>query len=174
MIPPEAKRGTRRPSHTHAAVVEWLPIIVWTTGRDGRVDHLNAMAREYTGLFDPADFERAVHPDDLPLLRERCGAVVLRGDPQEVRCRLRRAADSTWRWHSVRAVPVRDADGSVACTLGAAIDDQERHALVQANQALLASEQRAWRAAEDAARMKDDFLAALGHELRTPLNAIAG
>ncbi len=65
-------------------------------------------------------------------------------------------------------------NGSAAGTIGTAIDDHERHTLVQAHQELLASEQRSRRIAEDAGRMKEEFLSTLGHELRTPLNAIVG
>jgi signal transduction histidine kinase len=48
-----------------------------------------------------------------------------------------------------------------------------RHA-ADAREALLASEQHARIAAEEANTAKSSFLAAMSHELRTPLNAIAG
>ena len=174
MIPPHANGTNPRLDTAQAGVVDALPIVLWTIGPDGRVGHLNTAARDYTGLDDASEFERAVHPDDLTALRERWMSTLLRAEPHEGHSRLRRASDGSWRWHIVRVQPIRQTDDTVAYALGTAVDDHERHTLVQANQALMASEQRAWRAAEDAARMKDEFLAALGHELRTPLNAIAG
>jgi signal transduction histidine kinase/CheY-like chemotaxis protein len=51
---------------------------------------------------------------------------------------------------------------------------QARLSLLEKRQRLLASERDARRAAEDASRLKDEFLCAVSHELRTPLTAING
>jgi signal transduction histidine kinase/CheY-like chemotaxis protein len=110
----------------------------------------------------------------VEVLRDRWATALHRRERYEARCRLRRSQDGAWRWHSVRAVPILDPTGEPIRWLGAFVDDHELRMLVEQNQALLASEQRARQTAEDAGRMKDEFLATLSHELRTPLNAIVG
>jgi signal transduction histidine kinase/CheY-like chemotaxis protein len=99
-----------------------------------------------------------VHPDDRQRADEEWEQAVAKGLVYASEIRVFHGQSSSYRWTSVRAVPLEAADGSVRGWVGMHSDITEQR---EGEEAL-----------RDADRRKDEFLAMLGHELRNPLAAI--
>ncbi len=125
----ELQKSARR----HQVLLEAIPQMVWMATADGTVEYANRLWFEYTGLqLDQAErlgWDLLLHPED----RERTYAAWRQADGPdsifEIEHRLRRASDGTYRWHLVRAAPLRNpATGEIISWFGTCteIEDQKR------------------------------------------------
>jgi PAS domain S-box-containing protein len=116
------------------------------------------------GTFDGsfASYEREIHADDRARVFESVQHALADGRPHDVEYRIV-APDGTVRWVEGKG-RVEYSGGHPVRMTGVCMIVTRRK---EAELARLA-------AAEEAGRVKDQFLATLSHELRTPLNAVVG
>lgn len=127
-----------------------------------------------SGLANMTGWTNRIHPDDLSATMEAFDAARQRNVRFEHEHRIVRASDGVERWFAPTGLFHPDESGRRTRFIGVMRDVTDRRQVDAERNDLLARESSARRAAEEAARLKDQFLATLSHELRTPMSAVLG
>ncbi|WBO24604.1 PAS domain S-box protein [Sphingomonas abietis] len=106
-----------------------LPNHIWTAPPDGQLDWFNDEALAYSGAQQDDlrghGWATLVHPDDAELATGQWATALASGNGYETEFRIRRE-DGAYRWHLVRALPIRDDDGNILRWVGTNTDIHER------------------------------------------------
>jgi PAS domain S-box-containing protein len=141
--------------HELQQTIDMIPGIVTCYSPDGERDFVNKPWRDYAGLtlsdIQGEGWRRVIHPDDAEESVRKWRISLATGEPFDFEHRLRRA-DGEWRWHMIRRVALRGANGEVLrwYGIGFDIEDQKRaEAALRDSEAQLAEAQRELQATID-------------------------
>ncbi len=157
-----AQEAVIRQTEAFQMLADHMSQHAWTLSPEGKFLWFNRRWYQYTGLAQAT--EHAVqwrmasgHPAHHERVESGLRHAVDTGTAWEDIFPLR-AADGSYQWFLVRALPIRDGDGKVRHWFGTNTDIDQRLHLEQE--------------LKEGNRRKDEFIATLAHELRNPLAPI--
>jgi PAS domain S-box-containing protein len=157
------------------AMRDTVPVMVWMTNQAAELVYVNQNWLDFSGLSLPEElsggYVARVEPLDLPSFRQAVQEAHAARQPFEITYR-RRRHDGIYRWITDRGFPVLDSTGAFGGFVGSAIDVTERHEAAEEIDRLIASEQAARTAAEQAMAARDTFLSIAAHEMKTPIAGV--
>jgi PAS domain S-box-containing protein len=167
-----AEQALQESEHRLRQIIDTVPGLIWSIGPDGELTQINQGVLDYSGMRfeDHLGFYKFHHPDDLSDALNAFYHAMQTGTSYQALSRLRRA-DGEYRWHQVRAQPLRDREGRIVQWYGLSIDIDERK---RAEQALQEEHERLRQLQSNLAHMNrlsmmGELAASLAHEIAQPI-----
>jgi PAS domain S-box-containing protein len=124
---------------TFRQLADAMPQMIWSTQPDGSHDYYNAQWYAFTGVpegsTDGDGWNGMFHPEDQPRAWEAWSRSLETGEPYEIEYRLRHRSGD-YRWTLGRALPVRDATGTIVRWVGTCTDIHEHKRTAEQNEIL--------------------------------------
>ena len=163
---------------THlASIIESSDDVIVSKTLEGVITSWNPAAERifgYTAAEAIGQNIRLIIPHDRWGEEDDVLARIGRGERVDHFETVRRAKDGHLLNISLTVSPIKDRSGKIVGASKVARDITDRKRAEAELERLLSSEKQSRAQAEEASRLKDEFLAVVSHELRSPLNAITG
>jgi PAS domain S-box-containing protein len=147
---------------------------IYTAAPSGEIEYYSRQWSEFSGVTPLELAEKGwntiMHPDDVEMVERRWKEALAVGTPFDAELRLRNR-DGAYRWHLIRAHPVRDVDGRIVRWIGwsADVDDQRRFREHLEKMV----EERTNNLKASVAEL-EAFSYSISHDMRAPLRAMLG
>ncbi|MES2674269.1 MAG: PAS domain S-box protein [Pseudomonadota bacterium] len=164
------------------AVIDALPVAIYTTDAEGKLTHFNQTAVEFSGRVPQLGGDhwclnmKLLRADGSVLPNELCPmAIALKEKRQILGAEaIAEKPDGSKIWFNAYPTPLYNAEGKLIGGINMLLDITERKRLDQVILENNIELKKAKHLAEKANLAKSNFLSNMSHELRTPLNAILG
>ena len=151
--------GKKKNEENLRLILETIPQITFTASSKGKILFFNKFALDYSGLtIEEATtglgWGRIIYPEEVEGIIALAEACMNTQEDFYKEIRLKRARDEKYRWHLMRATPIKDSNGDgITAWVGVATDIQDQ---------------------KIKELKKDEFMNIASHEMKTPLAATKG